>query len=413
VMANGGFDVVAGNPPWVRNSRIEPRAKRMYADRYALFGGSHRGTAFHQPDLAVVFFERALSLCAPNGAVSLLVPAKMMNAAYAAPLRRAAETQTIVELDDWSDDARRHFDADTFPLGITVSKKPAARQKTPNVRITAGGQSFSIGQESLAIGGSEWALVPPDIEHILARLYREHATLATVLGRTPLMGVKTGDNSSFFVDIKRVRGDSAETDDGIRIPLRYLCRCVRGRDVRRGQVTGAAWMLWPPAGGWLHIPQWLERFAASRGIDPDELQLAYVRSEHAGIKVVWKDVSRGIAAAMLRREMNGLPLIPNQTLYALAATSLQEANALVALLSSTIVNALAVSVAERAKDFHYRYFGRTIARLPIPHIRPAELANANGNTDRVVASLYGVTPAEHARLEAYIQRRLGNVVDDD
>ncbi|HEX2062721.1 MAG TPA: N-6 DNA methylase, partial [Thermoanaerobaculia bacterium] len=120
VMAGGGFDVVAGNPPWVRNSRIDARAKRMLADRYALFGGS-REAAFHQPDLSLAFFERALQLASKEGVVALLMPSKIVNAAYAGPLRRAARGR-VVAIEDWSDDPRRRkwFDADTFPLGIVM-----------------------------------------------------------------------------------------------------------------------------------------------------------------------------------------------------------------------------------------------------------------------------------------------------
>lgn len=415
VMAKG-FDVVVGNPPWVRNSRIDPRAKRMYADRYRLFRASRGNAAFHQPDLSIVFFERALSLAAANGVVSLLVPAKLMNAGYAGPLRRAAEAETIVALDDWSDGARRHFDADTFPLGITVRRGAAPRRNAVNV--TTAGESFAVAQQSLAMTGSEWMLLPPAIEEIVERLHREHSPLATTLGRVPVMGVKTGDNGSFFIDVKRVRADAVETADGIHIPLRYVCRCVRGRDVRRWQVDEPAWMLWPPAGGWLRIPRWLERFAALRKLDADELQLAYVRSEHVGMKVVWKDVSRGIAAAVLRREMKGVPLIPNQTLYALPAKSAEEAEVLAALLNSTVVNALALAIAERAKDFHYRYFGRTIARIPLPHVTPAHpawngLRRARQDADNLVDALYGISPTEHAQLRSYVQRRLGYIVDDD
>lgn len=405
VMAAGGFDVVAGNPPWVRNSRIDPRAKRMYADRYALFRGRN-GTAFHQPDLSVVFFERALSLAAPGGIVALLMPAKIMNAAYAAPVRRAAETQKIVAIDDWSDGARKHFDADTFPLGITVRRTNALADHRP-VRVRRGAESFCIPQHLLSWTGSEWSLLPAEVRAIIERLQLEHSPLATVLGQTPVMGVKTGHNTSFFVDVTRVREEVAETADGINIPLRYLCRCVRGRDLRGGEVASPAWMLWPPGGGWIRVPKWLERFAALRGVDPDSLHLAYLRSEHLGIKVVWKDVSRGIHAAILRRQMNGVPLIPNQTLYALPASSMSEAAALAVLLNSEIFNAMAITIAERAKDFHYRYFGRTIARVPVPAAWKTIAAPAD------VAGLYGVTPAELARLGAYLQRRLGHIADDD
>src|SRR5205085_10198467 len=67
VMSAGGFDVVAGNPPWVRNGRIDVAAKRMYTDRYRLFRGTRAAgsAAFNQPDLSIVFFERAFSLASP------------------------------------------------------------------------------------------------------------------------------------------------------------------------------------------------------------------------------------------------------------------------------------------------------------------------------------------------------------
>jgi hypothetical protein len=220
------------------------------------------------------------------------------------------------------------------------------------------------------------------------------------------MGVKSGDNGSFFLEVKRVHTDCVETVDGLRIPLRFVARCVRGRDVGPCRVNGASWMLWPPRGGWDRIPRWLERFAQTRGIDPDDLQLAYIRPEHIGIKVVWKDLSRGICAAVLREhEMvdgHRVPLVPNQTLYALEAHSLEDAKAIAAILNSTIVNALAVITAERAKDFHYRYFGRTIARIPLPlNALTTDLARA-----------YGVTPDEEQRLAQFLAQRLGKAADD-
>ncbi|HKB78538.1 MAG TPA: hypothetical protein VKH35_02365, partial [Thermoanaerobaculia bacterium] len=65
---------------------------------------------------------------------------------------------------------------------------------------------------------------------------------------------------------------------------------------------------------------------------------------------------------------------------------------------STIVNALAVMVAERAKDHHYRYFARTISRIPLPQSAlTAPLAQA-----------YGITPDEERRLAEFLAERLGN-----
>jgi hypothetical protein len=420
VMGGGGFDVVAGNPPWVRNSRIEPRAKRMLNDRYALFRGKHDGTAFHQPDLSVAFFERALSLAAPGGVVALLMPAKIANAGYAGPLRRAARDR-VIALDDWSDSPRRRtlFDADTFPLGITCG---AARGF---VQITAGDQSFALPRRELSVDGpsSEWALVPPEVATLARRLRTSHPTLAQSLGRKPFMGVKTGDNRSFFLDALRINKGELVTTDGVRVPLGAVCRCVRGRDLQRWTTLASQWMLWPPRNGWRKPPRWVEALAANRGLQPSDFRLSFVRAEHVGIKVAWKDLSRGVAAAVLPDVVHvnemPFPLVPNQTLYAIDAVSLDEAYVMAAILNSTIAGALLVGVAERAKDAHYRYFGRTMAALPWPDTRDewAGLVRLSrrahrreevmSEIDAVVARLYGVTASELATLQAFLDRRIG------
>ncbi|HYU26580.1 MAG TPA: hypothetical protein VEO74_15320, partial [Thermoanaerobaculia bacterium] len=256
---------------------------------------------------------------------------------------------------------------------------------------------------------------------IVDRLRREHSPLREVLGRAPLMGVKTGDNGSFFLDVKRVRGASLETSDGFFIPLGAVCRCVRGRDTRRWKAAAKQWMLWPPPNGWEKVPRWLERFAGAHRIDIGELKLRYVRAEHLGMKVVWKDLSRGLSAAVLghSQQIGGraVPLIPNQTLYVLDAKSLDEARVIAALMNSTIFGALALCTAERAKDSYFRYFGRTIAAIPLPRVARGsgdwcELVNlvrrsASSEIDAVVAALYGVSPEEHEVLAQFVARRLG------
>ncbi len=408
VVAAGGFDIVAGNPPWVRNARIEPRSRRLYRDRYALFGRGMRNVPFHQPDLSLAFFERALSLADHDGVMAMLMPAKIVNAAYAAPLRRLAQEQlALLDLMDWTGDPRRFFSADTFPLGVI-----ARRGSAGNVRVTAGGTTHSIAQRDLSIGGSEWSLVPPEVGSILRRIAAEHPPLADALGRRPVMGVKTGDNRRFFVEGTLEDGHLVSSD-GVRIPIFALCRCVRGRDLRRWTVTQSQWMLWPPAAGWKDAPEWLRGF-----------RLAFVRPEHVGVKVAWKDVSRGMAAAVLpdivHVDGHAVPLVPNQTLYSIDSVSLDEAYVLSAILNSGIADAFFLATAERAKDDHYRYFGRTVARLPLPRIGPGQpqweklvrlsrAAHRSGRTpgelDDVVCDLYAIDAL--GPLRAFVERRLG------
>ncbi len=425
VMSSGGFDVVVGNPPWVRNSRIDKRAKQMLTDRYSLFRAQRAGAGFHQPDLSLAFFERALGLASNDGVVAMLMPAKVVNATYAGSLRRIARDR-LVAIDDWSDDPRRRkwFDADTFPMGI-VLRNSTARRFDDLVQITASGQTFALRAENLSASApsSEWTLVPPEVLAIMRRLRATHATLEESLGRKPFMGVKTGDNRSFFLEAKSIRKGHLVTPEGVCVPLSAVCRCVRGRDLQRWSVAESHWMLWPPARGWRHAPAWLTKLAASRGLATEDFRLSFVRPEHVGIKVAWKDLSRGFAAAVLPDIVHvgeqPFPLIPNQTLYAIDAVSLDEAYVIAAVLNSTIIGALLVSVAERAKDAHFRYFGRTVAALPWPHVRPAwdTLVRLSRRAhrgmdviegiDAIVADLFGVTSTELAELRTFLERKLG------
>ena len=102
------------------------------------------------------------------------------------------------------------------------------------------------------------------------------------------------------------------------------------------------------------------------------------------------------------------------------AASLDEAYVIAAILNSTISDAFFLATAERAKDDHYRYFGRTVARLPMPRITPESAmwdklvrvsraahrsGRASDELDVIVAELYGVEDLEPLR--SFVERRLG------
>ncbi len=424
VLAAGGFSVVLGNPPWVRNSRIDPRARQMYADRFALFR-RRSGGGFHQPDVALAFVERSSALVEPGGIVALLMPSKVANARYATTFREFIERDTtLIELHDWTEEGRRWFDADTFPLAVTFRKSLPSEGSRADVTIA--GETFPLAQRHLRVAaGSEWRLIPGTLQPLFDRLGGNFPQLDHALGRSPFMGVKTGNNHAFFLGDATLRNDELITPDGIAIPLHAVCRSVRGRDVRRWSAAASEWMLWPPAGGWKTPPAWAVRLSKARGIDVSELRLSSVRPEHVGMQVTWKDVSRGMAAAVIPDSVTvagmQFPIVANQTLYSIDAVSLDEAWAIAAVLNSTVAGALLVAIAERAKDGYFRYFGRTVASLAFPLAvweqdrpawtrlarRAATSTEACGELDERIAQAYGVTSEENRELSRFLEARLG------
>jgi methylase of polypeptide subunit release factors len=79
VFAAGGFDVVLGNPPYVRQELLGP-IKPYLEEHYAAYHG--------MADLFVYFYELGLNVLKPGGLLSFIVTNKWMKAGYGEPLRK-------------------------------------------------------------------------------------------------------------------------------------------------------------------------------------------------------------------------------------------------------------------------------------------------------------------------------------
>lgn len=413
VFEGGGFDLVIGNPPWVRHQRLDPDTRALLADRYRSFNRSRAsGASFNQPDLAVAFVERGLALTRRGGIAAMIVPSKLANASYAASLRgEIAGKHELLTVFDWTGEGRKYFAADTFPMGIVVRRESRTHEHA--IEVISGPHIQHLAAPPPGANGP-WLLHPPAITEILTRLRRSLPTMAESLGRSPIMGVKTGANHRFFLpELTFENGYAWEAGSDRAISMDDICRCVRGRDVRRWRAEASTWMRWPAGKG-----------RRQPGGD-QALTLAYVKPEHLGVKVAWKDISRGMQAVVLSETVrvgtHDIPLIPNQTLYMIDATSLDEAFVLCAILNSTIFNALAASVCDRAKDFHFRYFASSLRDLPFPRFpvqaqrftalaRLSRRAHHGGNVDdeidREVGALYGLEGSAVSQLERFVAERL-------
>ncbi|MBW3563866.1 MAG: N-6 DNA methylase [Acidobacteria bacterium] len=379
-----GFDLVVGNPPWVRSSRVPPATRARLAEVY---DGARGGTGgVRQFDLASLFVEAAIDRLAPDGVAAMLVPSKILKSNYGLPIRQRIEkNHSLLAVHDWSRDSSI-FDADVFPVGLTVGKRASVAGP---VRILRDSSTLEVSRERMSHRG-RWLLLPPELLELIDSLGKRHRTLEEVLRRKPFMGIRTGGNAEHFLRVSRIGDRFLELEDGGQIPLDQAALCARGRDVRRWNCEPATF---------------LRMTLDSRP--------RFVSPAHLGMKVVWKDVATRLECVALapRRRIHGcsIPLVPNQTLYGLQTFSREESHYLSAMLNSAVCTFLAIALADQAKDGHYRFYGATVGQIPFPRLDPSSplrkrlarlgaAAHAGGNhgkrIDEIAATAYGIRLVE-------------------
>lgn len=391
-MARGGFDLVAGNPPWVRGERVPGQVREALATRYASWRlDQSRGFA-HLPDLAVAFVERALELTAPGGTAALLVPAKLTTSGYAAVLRRRLARGTRLERVAPIPPSDGAFAAAVYPLALIATRiEPSGRER---VAIALGPKSGvpSIPQRALAAEGP-WILAH-DATRVAQRL---RAAYPSVRDRwTPQLGVKTGADDVFLV-----RQPSAATRPA-----------VRGRDIEPWRATAVAHLLWthgPDGRPLARLPAELARSFAphlerlSRRSDyrgGPAWQLFRTALADAPYRVIWPDLARRLTAVVL-----DAGVVPLNTTYGIATRQVDDAYALAALFNSRWLTALARLHADPARGGFRRFNARVVGGLPIPSGDAtawrslADQGRRHASDDASIADFYELDAADRRALD--------------
>jgi len=357
----GGFDLVVGNPPWVRAEQLSPSLRASLRRHYRWWrtSGGRRGF-HHQPDLAVAFLERATALAAPGGVIGLLLPAKLASASYAHRARGAlAEDFTLHAAADLTASAGGSFDAAVYPMALVMSRSRPAPKAA--VRPTLDSATPPSVPQSVLAGGAPWILVPGPERDALAAFRADHPLVAERYAIQ--LGVKTGANEIFL-------------DPGEPVEPSLLRWAVRGRDVRPFRTAGSTRLLWthdaegrpleklPP-----RAAAYLARYSATLRARTDYAggpawALFRTRGASAPHRVVWSDLARRLEAVALSGpgERDRVPL---NSCYVLPCPGADEALALVAWLNSSWCRAAARACASPARGGFARYDARTIGGLPV------------------------------------------------
>ena len=192
-----GFDVVIGNPPYIRQEEIKDQ-KPYLQTNFATYSGT--------ADLYVFFVEKGFEILKDKGQFCYIMPNKWMQAGYGKALRTYLLEKQLQAIIDFGD-LQVFEEATTYPCIINAlnykgnNKFISAAVKTLNYSNGFDTYLESISNEiiSESLSDETWIISSGGDQELLARIKSKCVSLAEYIGGEAHYGIKTGLTEAFLI----------------------------------------------------------------------------------------------------------------------------------------------------------------------------------------------------------------------
>lgn len=239
--ATQGFDIVLGNPPYVRMELLKD-IKPWLEQHYAV--------AADRADLYAYFFELGVRLLAEGGRLGFISSSTFFRTGSGAPLRAHLADKTHVESVVDFGDLQVFEGVTTYPAVVTLRKGGGVGDGTLtylNARALPDDLSRVFDQQSLTmprdrLGSGTWRFESNLLDTIRAKMALGRKTLADTYG-APLYGIKTGLNDAFV--LTRAQRDAIVARDPGSADL--LKPFLIGENLKRWHIeSDDLWLIYTP-----------------------------------------------------------------------------------------------------------------------------------------------------------------------
>lgn len=414
------FDIVAGNPPYVRQELIPDALMAEYRARYA--------TIYDRADIYVPFIERSLSLLAKGGQCGFICSDRWMKNRYGGPLRAfVAQGFHLKVYVDMVNTPAFHADVVAYPaITIIVHEKPGGATRIahrPKIeaqalaslayQLTGSGQ-LHTGDDvrelrGVTAGAEPWILESSDQLALVRRLEADFPSIEDA-GCKVGIGVATGADQAFIGKF-----DALDVEPSRKLPL------VMTRDIDGGHVDWRGYGVINPFGddGRLvdlaKFPR-LKRYLEARR---DQIAKRHVAQKapanwYRTIDRIYPEIAK--KPKLLIPDIKGAAhivfeggeLYPHHNLYFITSDT-WNVRALQAVLMSGIARLFVTIYSTQMRGGYLRFQAQYLRRIRLPEwsqVKPAlkkELIEAAERGDvaacnRAAFAVYGLSSVERAAL---------------
>ena len=220
VFSKGGFDVVIGNPPYVRQESLKD-IKSILEEKYA----TYIGTA----DLYCYFYELGIRLLKTGGVLGYITSNKWLRINYGKNIRKMLNEYYIIEIEDHGK-ILQFVDAGVNTNIIVLKKINRQNSEVKIVLTEENNKTFETNQSNFSEDGYLF------LDNRLQTIKEKIDNIGKTLGKWNIevnRGVLTGLNDAFIIDKEKynelVKKDRKNKE--ILVPL------LRGQDIRRYEIN--------------------------------------------------------------------------------------------------------------------------------------------------------------------------------
>lgn len=242
IFASGGFDVVLGNPPYVRMELIKPM-KPWLEKRFEVVSD--------RADLYAYFFERGIKLLKRGGRLGFISSSTFFKTGSGAPLRDFLRTRATLETVVDFGDHQIFGGVTTYPAILTMraGSPPPGHDlqfwKIGDMPSGSFADAFADAAKPFpqeALGRGSWELEGDALRALRTKITAGKPTLKDIYG-SPLYGIKTGLNEAFVIDTptkERLCRDDPRSAE-------LLKPFLEGKDLKRWRAESRGlWIIYIP-----------------------------------------------------------------------------------------------------------------------------------------------------------------------
>ena len=231
-----GFDIIIGNPPYIRHEKIR-HIKSALREHYSGFFAS---TA----DISVYFYKRAAELLKQGGILTYICTNKFMRSGYGKNLRQFLTSDVSLQaLLDFG--SVQVFDAAVNTCIVRAEKRlskanhafraATLRSGSDDFNVQAAFQKQAFPMQNSQLSPNEWTLASPEVLALLEKLQNTGVPLGESVQGQLYFGIKSGYDTAFVIDTSK-REHLIAADANSRKLIKPL---LRGRTIRKWKADAA------------------------------------------------------------------------------------------------------------------------------------------------------------------------------